>query len=78
MTVADVDFRLDGRVAVIAGGSRGIGEAIARTFAKAGAKIVIASRYMENLDPVAESVRAEGGEITPIVCHIGYPEQIRN
>lgn len=78
MTVSDVDFRLDGLVAVIAGGSRGIGEAIARTFAKVGAKVVIASRYMENLEPVAESVRAEGGEITPIVCHIGYLDQIRD
>lgn len=78
MTITETDFRLDGRVAVIAGGSRGIGEQIARTFAKAGAKVVIASRYMKNLEPVAESVRAEGGEITPIVCHIGYLDQIRN
>jgi NAD(P)-dependent dehydrogenase (short-subunit alcohol dehydrogenase family) len=78
MTITETDFRLDGRVAVIAGGSRGIGEQIARTFAKVGAKVVIASRYMKNLEPVAESVRAEGGEITPIVCHIGYLDQIRN
>lgn len=78
MTITETDFRLDGRVAVIAGGSRGIGEQIARTFAKVGAKVVIASRYMKNLEPVAESVRAEGGEITPIVCHIGHLDQIRN
>ena len=76
--ITDGDFRLDGKVAIIAGGSRGIGEAIARTYAKAGARVVIASRYMENLRPVAESVSAEGAEITPIVCHIGHLDQIRN
>jgi NAD(P)-dependent dehydrogenase (short-subunit alcohol dehydrogenase family) len=78
MTISEGDFRLDGKVAVIAGGSRGIGEAIARTCAKVGAKVVIASRYLENLESVAQSVRAEGGEMTPIVCHIGRLDQIRN
>jgi NAD(P)-dependent dehydrogenase (short-subunit alcohol dehydrogenase family) len=77
MTVTERDFRLDGQVALIAGGSRGIGEAIARTYAQAGAKVVVASRRMENLQPVADSVRAEGGEITPVVCHIGYVDQVR-
>ncbi len=73
-----IDFGLQGRVAVVTGGSRGIGEAIARAFVKAGAKVVIASRYMNNLEKVAESVLSEGGEITPIVCHMGYVDQIRN
>ena len=74
----EIDFRLDGRVAVVTGGSKGIGEAIARAFVKAGAKVVIASRYMQNLEKVADSVLNEGGEITPIVCHMGYVDQIRN
>jgi NAD(P)-dependent dehydrogenase (short-subunit alcohol dehydrogenase family) len=75
--MTQMDFKLDGRVAIITGGSRGIGEAIARVYASAGAKVVIASRYMENLKPVAESITAEGGEVTPIVCHMGYTDQIK-
>ncbi len=75
--MTQLDFRLDGRVALITGGSRGIGEAIARVYAHAGAKVVIASRYMENLKPVADSIAADGGDITPFVCHMGYTEQIR-
>lgn len=78
------DLRLDGRVAIITGGSRGIGEAIARRFVKAGANVVIASRYMENLEVVSKSVTEERknhsdwGDITPIVCHMGYIDQITN
>lgn len=63
--------RLEGKVAVITGASRGIGEAIARKMAQEGAKVVLVSRKIESLQPIADQIRASGGDATPIACHIG-------
>jgi 7-alpha-hydroxysteroid dehydrogenase len=53
-------FSLDGRIAVITGGGRGIGAACARTFAAAGADVAITARTADQLDEVAAEVRAAG------------------
>jgi 7-alpha-hydroxysteroid dehydrogenase len=53
-------FRLDGKAAIVTGGGRGIGAEIARTFADAGADVVVAARTEEQLERVAEDVRARG------------------
>src|SRR6185312_388174 len=53
-------FRLDDKVAVITGGGRGLGAAIALAFAEAGADVVIGSRTQSQLDEVAEQIEAVG------------------
>lgn len=68
---------VSGKVAIVTGASRGIGEAIARALAKHGAKVVIASRKLDGLTPVADSIRKDGGEATAIPCHAGDEAQIK-
>ena len=65
---------LDGKVAVITGGSSGIGKSIALTYAEAGANVVIASRKQENLDKVATQIKALGRESLAIATDVRKPE----
>jgi NAD(P)-dependent dehydrogenase (short-subunit alcohol dehydrogenase family) len=69
-------IHLENKVAIVTGASRGIGEAIARTYAKAGAKVVLASRKLEGLVEVQKKIEAEGGEALAVACHTGSKEQI--
>ncbi|NNF56826.1 MAG: glucose 1-dehydrogenase [Rhodothermaceae bacterium] len=64
-------FRLDGKVALLTGASRGIGQAIAETFADAGAQVVLSSRKQEALDDVATTIRDAGGEALAVAAHTG-------
>ena len=64
-------FDLTGKVVIITGASRGIGEAIALRMAEAGAKLVIASRKQETLDVVAAELRAKGADVLPVAAHNG-------
>jgi NAD(P)-dependent dehydrogenase (short-subunit alcohol dehydrogenase family) len=68
---------LSGKVAIVTGASRGIGEAIARAFAKHGAKVVLSARKLEGLNTVVEAIRKEGGDATAIACHAGHEEEIQ-
>jgi len=69
---------LDGKVVIITGGSSGIGKSIALTYAEAGANVVVASRKQENLDKVAEEIKALGRESLAISTDVKIPEQVDN
>lgn len=69
-------FDLDGKVALVSGASRGIGEAIARLLAQQGAHVIVTSRKLEGCQQVADAIAAEGGQATAMACHIGEMEQI--
>jgi NAD(P)-dependent dehydrogenase (short-subunit alcohol dehydrogenase family) len=69
-------FDLSNKVALITGGSRGLGRAMVLGFAKAGADVVIASRKLEGCKKVAEEVEALGRRALPISCHVADWSQI--
>jgi NAD(P)-dependent dehydrogenase (short-subunit alcohol dehydrogenase family) len=71
-------YRLDGKVALITGGSRGIGRATALGFAEAGADIIVASRKLPDLENVAEEIRRSGRKALPVAAHLGRMEDINN
>lgn len=68
---------LTGKVALVTGASRGIGLAMAKAYAAAGARVVLASRKQELLDEAAAQIRKAGGEALPIAAHTGDAEAVR-
>ncbi len=70
------EFSLEGKVAVITGASRGIGRAIARRLAEAGARVVVSSRKLENVQAVADEIEAAGREALAVQAHVGRPDDV--
>ena len=69
-------FALKGQVALVTGGSRGIGQATAIGLAKAGADVVVASRKLPELEQVAGEIRRQGVKALAVEAHIGRMDQI--
>jgi len=66
-------FDLSGKVALITGASRGIGESIARTLANYGAHVIVSSRKIDGCEAVASSIREAGGSAEAYAC----PQELR-
>ncbi|XP_023445956.1 dehydrogenase/reductase SDR family member 2, mitochondrial isoform X2 [Dasypus novemcinctus] len=66
--------KLDNKVAVITGSTKGIGFAIARRLAQDGAHVVVSSRKQQNVDQAVAALQGEGLSVTGTVCHVGKPE----
>ena len=65
-------FGLTGKVALVTGGSRGLGREMVIAFANAGADVVIASRKLDNCKELAEEIVATGRRALPVACHVGH------
>ena len=67
---------LSGKVAILTGASRGIGEAIAHAYARSGARVVLAARKPEALERVGREIAQAGGEVLVVPCHMGKPDDV--
>lgn len=70
-------FALDGKLALVTGASRGIGESVARLLAASGAHVIVSSRKAPDCERVVEAIRAAGGKAEARACHIGELDQIQ-
>jgi NAD(P)-dependent dehydrogenase (short-subunit alcohol dehydrogenase family) len=71
-------MRFSGSVAVVTGGGRGIGAAIARAFAAEGAAIVVAARSSDRIERVAREIQKQGGKAWAIPCDVTDPASVHN
>ncbi|TKC97945.1 glucose 1-dehydrogenase [Polyangium fumosum] len=70
-------INVEGKVAIVTGGSRGIGESIAKALGQSGAKVAIASRKKEGLDGAVERLRQEGVTASAFTCHTGKADDVQ-
>jgi NAD(P)-dependent dehydrogenase (short-subunit alcohol dehydrogenase family) len=71
-------FDLQGKIALVTGASRGIGESIAKLLGEQGAHVIVSSRKLDDCQSVAESIIAAGGSAEALACHVGSMDDIAN
>ena len=69
-----MDLRVDGKVALVTGGSRGIGRAVAARLAEGGASVMLCARKREGLEKTAAEITADGGVVDVFPANAGDPE----
>lgn len=69
-------FDLTGKIALVSGASRGIGESIAKLLAEQGAHVIVSSRKIDDCGRVADEIAAAGGSAEAQACHVGTMEDI--
>ncbi len=70
-------FDLSGKVAIVTGGSKGIGRAICERLAEHGAKVVVSSRKLDKCQEVVDGIKAKGGEAIAFACNIGRKPELQ-
>src|SRR6516162_2646788 len=77
VTTPDPSLPLEGQVAIVTGGSRGLGREMVLAFAEAGADVVIVSRKLDSCKILAESVEERTGRrALPYSCHVGHWDEL--
>src|SRR6188474_3544003 len=70
-------FDLSGRVAIVTGGSRGLGEEMAEGLAEAGASLMLCARRQQWLGPTLETLRGRAFKVTGMVCDVSVPAEVQ-
>ena len=71
-------FDLTGKIALVTGASRGIGESISKLLAQQGAHVIVSSRKIDDCQRVADNIVAGGGSASAVACHVGNMEDIKS